>query len=106
MPDPAAVSALASVWADAEIDVDTHDEWWTSPRSLAEGVLAHPFTPAQRAAIAASVLTPEVLAEAIDQHVHGIGWDRMCTGEDCGAALITALRDAGKEPDRWLTATA
>lgn len=32
------------------------------------------------------------LAEAIERHDHAIGWDRMCTGADCAAAIVRALR--------------
>jgi len=49
-----------------------------------------------------SVLTPssddlrrddriDAVAAALDRHEHGIGWDRMCTGEDCSSAILASL---------------
>jgi len=45
-----------------------------------------------RLAIAASLLTEEDVARAIARHDHAIGWDRMCTGDDCGSLILAALR--------------
>jgi len=45
-----------------------------------------------RLAIAASLLTEEDVARAIARHDHAIGWDRMCTGDDCGSLILRALR--------------
>ena len=94
MTDPAAISALASVWADTDHPtVDMMDGWWKST---------------QRAAIAAALLTPERLAEALHktglntigrkQGSHGT-FTSECICNSDAETILAALRDAGKEPD-------
>lgn len=39
-------------------------------------------------------MTADQVAAAVDAHEHVIGWDRMCTGTDCGPAIHKALAEA------------
>lgn len=71
MTTPAATAALETPLDLALADWENHRDFGSGTDFFGERaapfILAHPFTDAERAALAAVLLTPEVLAEALDE---------------------------------------
>ena len=106
MTDPAAISALAEALEFTTTHL-THTSDEPSDADWAADILGYSWTPAQRAALAAELLTPEVLAEALagtgtyDFSTPRKYWNPLYQPfmNAFGARILAALRDAGREPD-------